>query len=147
MWWVEQYKGNNTNEILDKKLDHQVDSRSEFHLKAMIDDPVLYGEHLQNTMASQEDAIAELFKNNEESSKLLSKVFPGMSKRWGIDFNNGKLPGMNENWNEQVIAKNDRFDKPFIRSTASINVEDVKDIDTPHDVDNASNQIEKLDLT
>ena len=146
MWWVEQYKGNNTNEILDKKLDHQVDSRSEFHLKAMIDDPVLYGEHLQNTMASQEDAIAELFKNNEESSKLLSKVFPGMSKRWDIDFNNGKLPGMNENWNEQVIAKNDRFDKPFIRSTASINVEDVKDIDTPHDVDN-SNQIEKLDLT
>ena len=146
MWWVEQYKGNNTNEILDKKLDHQVDSRSEFHLKAMIDDPVLYGEHLQNTMASQEDAIAELFKNNEESSKLLSKVFPGMSKRWGIDFNNGKLPGMNENWNEQVIAKNDRFDKPFIRSTADINVEDIKDIDTPHDVDN-SNQIEKLDLT
>ena len=146
MWWVEQYKGNNTNEILDKKLDHQVDSRSEFHLKAMIDDPVLYGEHLQNTMASQEDAIAELFKNNEESSLLLSKVFPGMSKRWDIDFNNGKLPGMNENWNEQVIAKNDRFDKPFIRSTASINVEDVKDIDTPHDVDN-SNQIEKLDLT
>ena len=146
MWWVEQYKGNNTNEILDKKLDHQVDSRSEFHLKAMIDDPVLYGEHLQNTMVSQEDAIAELFKNNEESSKLLSKVFPGMSKKWDIDFNNGKLPGMNENWNEQVIAKNDRFDKPFIRSTASINVEDVKDIDTPHDVDN-SNQIEKLDLT
>ena len=146
MWWVEQYKGNNTNEILDKKLDHQVDSRSEFHLKAMIDDPVLYGEHLQNTMASQEDAIAELFKNNEESSKLLSKVFPGMSKKWDIDFNNGKLPGMNENWNEQVIAKNDRFDKPFIRSTASIKVEDVKDIDTPHDVDN-SNQIEKLDLT
>ena len=146
MWWVEQYKGNNTNEILDKKLDHQVDSKSEFHLKAMIDDPVLYGEHLQNTMASQEDAIAELFKNNEESSKLLSKVFPGMSKKWDIDFNNGKLPGMNENWNEQVIAKNDRFDKPFIRSTASINVEDVKDIDTPHDVDN-SNQIEKLDLT
>jgi hypothetical protein len=47
----------------------------------MIDDPVLYGEHLQNTMASQEDAIAELFKNNAESSKLLSKVFPGMSKR------------------------------------------------------------------
>ena len=145
MWWVEQYKGNNTNEILDKKLD-QVDSRSEFRLKAMIDDPVLYGEHLQNTMASQEDVIAKLFKNNEESSELLSKVFPGMSKRWDIDFNNGKLPGMNENWNEQVIAKNDRFDKPFIRSTASINVEDVKDIDTPHDVDN-SNQIEKLDLT
>ena len=146
MWWVEQYKGNNTNEILDKKLDHQVDSRSEFHLKAMIDDPVLYGEHLQNTMASQEDAIAELFKNNEESSLLLSKVFPGMSKRWDIDFNNGKLPGMNENWNEQVIAKNDRFDKPFIRSTASINVEDVKDIDTPHDVDN-SNQVEQFDRT
>lgn len=144
MWWVEQYKGNNTNEILDKKLDHQVDSRSEFHLKAMIDDPVLYGEHLQNTMASQEDAITELFKNNEESSELLSKVFPGMSKRWDIDFNNGKLPGMNENWNEQVIAKNDRFDKPFIRSTADIKVEDVKDIDTPHDVDN-SNQIEQFD--
>jgi hypothetical protein len=51
---------------------------------------------------------------------------------------------MNENWKEQVIAKNDRFDKPFIRSTADINVGDVKDIDTPHDVDN-SNQIEQFD--
>ena len=146
MWWVEQYKGNNTNEILDKKLDHQVDSRSEFHLKAMIDDPVLYGEHLQNTMASQEEAIAKLLESTTESSKRAKMLFPGMSEGWELEPNSGKLPGMNENWNEQVIAKNDRFDKPFIRSTASINVEDVKDIDTPHDVDN-SNQIEKLDLT
>ncbi len=145
MWWVEQYKGNNTNEILDKKL-NQVDSRSEFHLKAMIDDPVLYGEHLQNTMASQEDAITKLIESTTESSKLAKMLFPGMSEGWVLEPNSGKLPGMNENWKEQVIAKNDRFDKPFIRSTADINVGDVKDIDTPHDVDN-SNQIEQVDLT
>ncbi len=143
MWWVEQYKGNETNETLENKLD-QVDSRSEFHLKAMIDDPVLYGEHLQNTMASQEDEITKLIESTTESSKLAKMLFPGMSEGWVLEPNSGKLPGMNENWKEQVIAKNDRFDKPFIRSTASINVEDVKDIDTPHDVDN-SNQIEQFD--
>ena len=59
MGWIEQY---NSNETLENKLD-QVDSRSEFHLKAMIDDPVLYGEHLQNTMASQEDAITKLIES------------------------------------------------------------------------------------
>ena len=143
MWWVEQYKGNETNETLENKLD-QVDSRSEFHLKAMIDDPVLYGEHLQNTMASQEDAITKLIESTTESSKLAKMLFPGMSEGWVLEPNSGKLPGMNENWKEQVIAKNDRFDKPFIRSTADINVEDIKDIDTPHDVDN-SNQIEQFD--
>ena len=143
MWWVEQYKGNNTNEILEKKLD-QADSRSAFQLKAMIDDPVLYGEHLQNTMASQEDAITKLIESTTESSKLAKMLFPGMSEGWLSEPSSGKLPGMNENWNEQVIAKNDRFDKPFIRSTADINVGDVKDIDTPHDIDN-SNQIEQFD--
>lgn len=143
MWWVEQYKGNETNEILENKL-NKVDSRSEFQLKAMIDDPVLYGEHLQNTMASQEDAITKLIESTTESSKLAKMLFPGMSEGWLSEPNSGKLPGMNENWNEQVIAKNDRFDKPFIRSTADINVGDVKDIDTPHDIDN-SNQIEQFD--
>lgn len=140
MGWIEQY---NSNETLENKLD-QVDSRSEFHLKAMIDDPVLYGEHLQNTMASQEDAIRKLIESTTESSKLTKMLFPGISEEWNLEPNSGKLPGMNPNWSEQVIAKNDRFDKPFIRSTADINVEDVKDIDTPHDVDN-SNQIEQFD--
>ena len=140
MWWVEQYRGNETNETLENKLD-QVDSRSEFHLNAMIDDPVLYGEHLQNTMASQEDAITKLIESTTESSKLAKMLFPGMSEGWVLEPNSGKLPGMNENWNEQVIAKNDRFDKPFIRSTADIKV---GDIDTPHDVDN-SDQIEQFD--
>ena len=143
MWWVEQYNGNETNETLENKLD-QVDSRSEFHLNAMIDDPVLYGEHLQNTMASQEDAITKLIESTTESSKLAKMLFPNMSEGWNLEPNSGKLPGMNENWKEQVIAKNDRFDKPFIRSTADINVGDVKDIDTPHNVDN-SNQIEQFD--
>ena len=140
MGWIEQY---NSNETLENKLD-QVDSRSEFHLKAMIDDPVLYGEHLQNTMASQEDAIRKLIESTTESSKLTKMLFPGISEEWNLEPNSGKLPGMNPNWSEQVIAKNDRFDKPFIRSTADINVEDVKDIDTPHDVYN-SNQIEQFD--
>jgi hypothetical protein len=58
--------------------------------------------------------------------------------------NAGKLPGMNENWDEVRRVYDDNFDKPFIRSTADISVEDVKDIDTPHDVDN-SNQIEQFD--
>ena len=95
-------------------------------------------------MASQEDAITKLIESTTESSKLAKMLFPGMSEGWLSEPNSGKLPGMNENWNEQVIAKNDRFDKPFIRSTADINVGDVKDIDTPHDVDN-SNQIEQFD--
>jgi|GEM_PF-6375692 len=32
-------------------------------------------------MTSRESAITELFKNNEESSKLLEKIFPGMSEK------------------------------------------------------------------
>lgn len=142
MWWVEQYKGNETNETLENKL-NQVDSRSEFHLKAMMDDPVLYGEHLQNTMASQEDAITKLIESTTESSKLAKMLFPGMSEGWVLEPSSGKLPGMNENWNEQVIAKNDRFDKPFIRSTADIKVEDIPE---PHDPDDSS-RIEQVDLT
>ena len=143
MGWIEQYNSNESSEALENNLD-QADSRSTFQLKAMINDPVLYGEHFQNTMASQEDAIRKLIESTTESSKLTKMLFPGMSEGWNLEPNFGKLPGMNPNWNEQVIAKNDRFDKPFIRSTADINVEDVKDIDTPHDVDN-SNQIEQFD--
>ena len=142
MWWVEQYRGNESNERVDGLFEH-VDAQSEARINAITTNMQLYGEALQKDLTSREGAITELFKNNEESSKLLSTLFPGR-KRWDIDINNGKLPGMNENWNEQVIAKNDRFDKPFIRSTADIKVGDIKDIDTPHDVDN-SNLIEQFD--
>jgi hypothetical protein len=48
---------------------------------------------------------------------------------------------MNANWNEQVMAKNDSFDKPFIRGTADITV---KEVDTPNDIDNNPNQVEQL---
>ena len=142
MWWVEQYRGNESDERADKLFDY-VDAQSEARINAITTDMQLYWEPLQKDMTSRESAITELFKNNEESSKLLEKIFPGMSEKWDIVGNGGKLPGMNANWSEQVIAKNDRFDKPFIRSS-TINVEDVRDIDTPHDIDN-SNQIEQFD--
>ena len=142
MWWVEQYRGNESDERADKLFDY-VDAQSEARINAITTNMQLYGEPLQKNITSKEGAIAELFKYNKKSKDILEKFFPGMAERWSNTSVDGKLPGMNANWNEQVVANNDRFDKPFIRSS-TINVEDVRDIDAPHDIDN-SNQIEQFD--
>jgi len=46
----------------------------------MMDDPVLYGEHLQSAMASREDAIRNLVKSTRESSELTKMLFPGITE-------------------------------------------------------------------
>ena len=145
MWWVEAYNNNESNETASETLD-KVDSVTESHFKKMEDDMQLYRTPLQDNMTSRESKIISLVKNNTESSRLIKELFPNVAEKETMAANAGKLPGMNENWDEVRRVYDDNFDKPFIRSTADISVEDVKDIDTPHDVDN-SNQIEQVDLT
>ena len=137
MWWVEQYRSNESDERAEGMF---ISPELESRISDIEKNPKLYNVELQKGMTDREGAITELFENNKKSKELLATLFPDMSEKWNVVINNGKLPGMNPDWE---VAKNPD-NVSFIRGTADIKVED---IDTPNDVDNLTNQIEQIDRT
>ena len=148
MWWVEKYDSNESERLFKDSVDPHSEACINFFEKNKE-----YRNDLYKNMASEttESLIANLIRSNEktrvdneESSKLLAELFPGMVESWHVDNDNGKLPGMNRDWGNEVAALNDP-NRTFIRGPGTSNIK-IGDIDTPHDVDN-SNQIEQVDLT
>ena len=135
MWWVEQYRSNESDERAEGMF---ISPELESRISDIEKNPKLYNGELEKVMTDRQGAITELFENNKKSKELLAALFPDMSEKWNVVINNGKLPGMNPDWE---VAKNPD-NVSFIRGTADIKVED---IDTPNDVDILTNQVEQID--
>ena len=135
MWWVEQYRSNESDERAEGMF---ISPELESRISDIEKNPKLYNGELEKVMTDRQGAITELFENNKKSKELLAALFPDMSEKWNVVINNGKLPGMNPDWE---VAKNPD-NVSFIRGTADVKVED---IDTPNDVDILTNQVEQID--
>ena len=135
MWWVEQYRSNESDERAEGMF---ISPELESRISDIEKNPKLYNGELEKVMTDRQGAITELFENNKKSKELLAALFPDISEKWNVVINNGKLPGMNPDWE---VAKNPD-NVSFIRGTADIKVED---IDAPNDVDILTNQVEQID--